>query len=77
METATHKNINKFPLKAGLIGLHFVISDVLSITVLPEIKQKVNKKYPELFKWLESNTDVDLRKYKKLQSLIFYEQQGR
>ena len=69
-----YKNINKFPENQGLIGLHFLHSpDVLSITVLPsELKQKVIKKYSEFFKWIETNTDVDLKKYKKLESLISF-----
>tara|TARA_X000000950_G_scaffold289358_1_gene412313 strand:+ start:16538 stop:17833 length:1296 start_codon:yes stop_codon:yes gene_type:complete len=69
-----YKNINKFPENQGLIGLHFLHSpDVLSITVLPpELKQKVIKKYSEFFKWIEANTNVDLQKYKKLESLISF-----
>jgi len=70
------QGFKKVNMKAnqGLLGIHFLHSpDILNVTVLPkELKQMVVEKYNELYKWLEQNTEVDLSKYKKLDSLISF-----
>jgi hypothetical protein len=56
------KKINKWPLGAGGINVHFVYHPPhLNVKVLPKwFKQKCREKYEEFFKWWEANWELCL-----------------
>jgi MoaA/NifB/PqqE/SkfB family radical SAM enzyme len=54
-----YKKINIWPLGAGLVNYHFVYHPPhLNVKVFPKhFKSKIEKKYEELYQWLEENID--------------------
>jgi len=61
------KKINKWPLGAGGINVHFVYHPPnLNVKVLPKwFKQKCKEKYEDFYKWWEKNWELGLTKEHK------------